>query len=120
MKIELITGENSIHLSSVLKAKKFPIDIFLPNEVWYMRNKTVKAVFSSYPIYKDGECFDMSCDIVISSWVSDIIAQIGKVLRKQYNHMAKDMETFHSFEDLYVESLVLDTDSNTITWDLGS
>jgi|GEM_PF-4950801 len=124
---ELIKKEYSINLGYLLEVGGSPIDIFIPENIAdKIGGKTLKANISSYPVLKDGDYFTYTFDLKLSNNIclghysyslSEILCEMAKHFKKLFNR--KNCET-HFLDELYVESLVIDTDTLEITWVLGS
>lgn len=133
MKVDLINERMTINLGALIEQGGSSIDVYIPNAICErIKDKPLKGIFCSYPIYKDGECFELECEVnpqmgvsffgKTEYWcrLSNLILPMGLKLKELYDNMTEGMECYHTLYSLWVEELVVDTDEMTITMSLGS
>ena len=64
MKRNILSKDVLINLGNFIEAGGSPIDIYIPTDISNaIGGKHLTGKLSSYPIYKNGECYDIECDI---------------------------------------------------------
>ena len=113
------------NLDRILNTSNLPVYIHLPKEAYGEIGKELvyRARIDSYPIFKDGELFDIEFKFVplgVGYFVTDYLIPIGKELRRLYDNMEQGMVSYHLFRNLFVEEFYYDTDTKTFGWTIGS
>ena len=64
MRKNILSEDVSINLGHFIEAGGSPIDIYIPTDISNaIGDKHLTGKLSSYPIYKNGECYNIECDV---------------------------------------------------------
>lgn len=143
MKVDLLRN-TTVHIETLVENEGYVGVRIYPDDddiIEMLAGKTVKIKASSYPVYKNGECYPLSVSVKLNCYpeiLNDIIYPIALEKQKAYKEMEKATEKkecpelinqvrtgaeyscWHQFGDIVAESLELDTDTMEITLHCGS
>lgn len=148
MIINLMETNNliSVNLESLLNADGYTcVSVYLSHEIAdIMAGETYTAIISSYPIYKNDHCYDLTTEIEFNrrgyfiEVIHDIIYPMAKLLYAEYKKIVENTENvdspfllnecragdeydcLHSFDNIVAEIVTIDTENKTIEIVCGS